>query len=559
MTDTPPGENDIESLAQRAKEVLDRVRANTDDADWSLGSADDTVDEADTADESAEIEEADVPVEPEPEPEAEEPEEDGDEEGDGNEDEEGDEDDDSALAGAAAVGGGAGYIASLASDDPGEIELPEPSVAATDDSFTTAEEDAFSLDAEVTDDEPAEAEPAELSTALVPTASFDADSLRSDDEDDDDDRKRGCLLPLILLALLILALLYLASQVFGGDDEDPLLVEDPGVSAQDDADDPSGGDGSGDADDSDGDASGSDDDNDASGDAGNDNDDQGAGDGSESDDASADSSTSSTTTSTTTTEAPPVIPDTSWDLLGTSSETDLFASFGEPFGLRSIMEEGAGPEFTVFAPSNDAISELTQEQIGGFADDPASAEALLGYHIVDQRLTPDILLDAAGGQLLSRVGLPIDVTLDGDEFVLNGSARVSSAELESGNGNVLVIDSVLTPPTINAVIDLGEVQFEVISAIITEAGQNELQKAVTFFEENPDVSAVIEGHTDTDGPSEPNQRLSERRANAVRDFLISQGIDGDRLTAQGFGETDPILVDGVEDKAASRRIEFNIR
>ena len=98
-----------------------------------------------------------------------------------------------------------------------------------------------------------------------------------------------------------------------------------------------------------------------------------------------------------------------------------------------------------------------------------------------------------------------------------------------------------------------------ISAIITEAGQNELQKAVTFFEENPDVSAVIEGHTDTDGPSEPNQRLSERRANAVRDFLISQGIDGDRLTAQGFGETDPILVDGVEDKAASRRIEFNIR
>jgi len=66
-------------------------------------------------------------------------------------------------------------------------------------------------------------------------------------------------------------------------------------------------------------------------------------------------------------------------------------------------------------------------------------------------------------------------------------------------------------------------------------------------------------YTDTDGPSGPNQALSERRAEAVRAFLIQQGIDGARLTAVGFGETSPILVDGVEDKAASRRIEFTIR
>ena len=77
-----------------------------------------------------------------------------------------------------------------------------------------------------------------------------------------------------------------------------------------------------------------------------------------------------------------------------------------------------------------------------------------------------------------------------------------------------------------------------------------------FFNENPDLSAVIEGHTDTDGSTDGNQRLSDRRAQAVLDYLVSQGIDAGRLEAQGFGESQPIIVDGAEDKEASRRIEI---
>jgi outer membrane protein OmpA-like peptidoglycan-associated protein len=273
--------------------------------------------------------------------------------------------------------------------------------------------------------------------------------------------------------------------------------------------------------------------------------------------------TTSTTSTTTTIEPLPLIPDTAWELLDGETNTDQFAAFGSTFGLQEVLEgadNSDAPEgFTLLAPSNDAISALSQEQVAGFGQDPASAEALIGYHIIDQRLTPELLLSAAGGQIESRIGLPIDVSLDGDDVVLNGQARVSLDSLVAGNGNVLVIDSVLQPPTINSVIDLGEVQFEVISAIITPQGEAELQKAVAFFQDNPDANALIEGHTDTDGPAEPNQRLSERRAEAVRAFLISQGIDGTRLTSEGFGETQPIVVDGAEDKAASRRIELNIR
>ena len=143
--------------------------------------------------------------------------------------------------------------------------------------------------------------------------------------------------------------------------------------------------------------------------------------------------------------------------------------------------------------------------------------------------------------------------------MLNGTTRIALSEFEAGNGNVLVVDSVLQQPTINTVLNLGNIQFEVISSVITDAGKAELQKAVTYFNENPDANALIEGHTDTDGDAEANLLLSDRRARAVREFLIQQGIDGSRLVARGFGEAEPILVDGVEDKNASRRIEFTLQ
>ena len=70
------------------------------------------------------------------------------------------------------------------------------------------------------------------------------------------------------------------------------------------------------------------------------------------------------------------------------------------------------------------------------------------------------------------------------------------------------------------------------------------------------MNAVVEGHTDTDGSDEVNQELSQARAQSVVNFLVANGLEESRFTPRGFGETMPILVDGVEDKAASRRIEF---
>ena len=270
--------------------------------------------------------------------------------------------------------------------------------------------------------------------------------------------------------------------------------------------------------------------------------------------------TTETTAAPATTETPATVPPTqsAWDLLGESSNTGNFTNLAGPFGLEALLEGEAdgeeATEFTVFAPSDAALAALTPEQLGVLTADDEAASRLIDYHIIEQRLNPEELAEA--GTLQTRSGLPIEITRDGDTLILNGSVQIPAEALESETGNVFVIGSVLQPPSVNEALDLGNITFETLSNLLTPAGIAELDRAVEFFNENPDVNAIIEGHTDTDGSPDGNQRLSDRRAQAVVDYLVSQGVDAGRLEAQGFGEAQPIIIDGVEDKVASRRIEI---
>ena len=76
----------------------------------------------------------------------------------------------------------------------------------------------------------------------------------------------------------------------------------------------------------------------------------------------------------------------------------------------------------------------------------------------------------------------------------------------------------------------------------------------------PGLKIEIEGHTDSEGTPERNQRLSDRRAQAVVDFLIKRGVDQAQLQAIGYGETRPLAPnDTTENRAKNRRIEFTVR
>lgn len=78
--------------------------------------------------------------------------------------------------------------------------------------------------------------------------------------------------------------------------------------------------------------------------------------------------------------------------------------------------------------------------------------------------------------------------------------------------------------------------------------------------EYPDARFTVEGHTDSIGSEQTNQRLSESRAQAVKQFLIDKGIDASRLEAIGYGgESKPIATNMYKDgRAKNRRVEINL-
>ncbi|GLT16448.1 lipoprotein [Vibrio zhanjiangensis] len=86
-----------------------------------------------------------------------------------------------------------------------------------------------------------------------------------------------------------------------------------------------------------------------------------------------------------------------------------------------------------------------------------------------------------------------------------------------------------------------------------------LQGVAKILVEYPDTSLVIEGHTDSTGSDTTNQVLSERRAESVRSYLISQGVASGRAIARGNGERFPICSnDTTEGRACNRRVEIKI-
>ncbi len=92
---------------------------------------------------------------------------------------------------------------------------------------------------------------------------------------------------------------------------------------------------------------------------------------------------------------------------------------------------------------------------------------------------------------------------------------------------------------------------------ITPQSENTLRKALKTLQTYSDISVEISGHTDNVGSDASNQKLSERRANAVRDWLIREGISPDRITAVGYGESQPTATnDTPEGRQKNRRIEF---
>jgi len=102
--------------------------------------------------------------------------------------------------------------------------------------------------------------------------------------------------------------------------------------------------------------------------------------------------------------------------------------------------------------------------------------------------------------------------------------------------------------------------FDVDKAVIKPAAKDSIAKAAEVLVKYPDTYITVEGHTDSTGTTEYNQKLSERRAEAVRDQLLRDGVPASRVSARGYGESNPIADNSTpEGRQANRRVQLEIR
>lgn len=109
------------------------------------------------------------------------------------------------------------------------------------------------------------------------------------------------------------------------------------------------------------------------------------------------------------------------------------------------------------------------------------------------------------------------------------------------------------------IVNLPDILFDVDKATLKAGAQVVIAKLVGILLVMPDLSLQVEGHTDSTGGDEYNQKLSEKRARSVMDFLVQNGVKPERISARGFGKTRPIADNATEEgRRKNRRVELII-
>jgi OmpA-OmpF porin, OOP family len=163
------------------------------------------------------------------------------------------------------------------------------------------------------------------------------------------------------------------------------------------------------------------------------------------------------------------------------------------------------------------------------------------------KLSGDAFYDAAAVAI--RGGLAKDFP-QGWQFKADISVKPATAP----------VDATVCQQLFSDLLGKGNIRFESGRAVIDPDSTGLLDRLIETAMRCPAAAIEISGHTDGDGEDAFNQALSEKRAQAVADYLVKAGLPADRFTAVGYGSTQPIASnDTDEGKAQNRRIEFLVK
>ncbi len=143
------------------------------------------------------------------------------------------------------------------------------------------------------------------------------------------------------------------------------------------------------------------------------------------------------------------------------------------------------------------------------------------------------------------------------------AAPATAAAQDSGSGlapetSVPTEVASVAPVVLEKIILSADTLFDVDKSVIKPAGKAQLDKLVVKLDGNLRVVLPV-GHTSSPGSDAHNMALSNRRADAVKDYLVSQGIDADRIHPSGQGENNPVATNAtVAGRALNRRVEIEV-
>ncbi|MCD1607785.1 OmpA family protein [Stutzerimonas kunmingensis] len=140
-----------------------------------------------------------------------------------------------------------------------------------------------------------------------------------------------------------------------------------------------------------------------------------------------------------------------------------------------------------------------------------------------------------------------------------GAREVAAVEPTPEPAPAPIVDNEPEPAPELVRVEL-DVKFDFDKSRVREESYSDIKNLADFMQQYPQTNTTVEGHTDSVGTDQYNQRLSERRAEAVRNVLVNEyGVEGGRVNSTGYGESRPVADNATEEgRQINRRVEAEV-
>ena len=203
--------------------------------------------------------------------------------------------------------------------------------------------------------------------------------------------------------------------------------------------------------------------------------------------------------------------------------------------------------------STELSTARTREAANARADaSVARQDAMAARSEAEQAREQSLLADGQKDQALTEAARARD-----DVRAARQQAEQSAATAADLRAQIAELNA--RPTELGLVVTLGDMLFSTGQAELKASSSNHLLKLAGFLTAQPERTALIAGHTDNVGTTAFNQLLSQRRADAVKEFLVMQGVASSRLSTIGNGLDMPLASNNTaEGRAQNRRVEVTI-